>query len=226
MEQGKILLVAGCEPRLKAAAARLVEYADVFCAEEGTLCTPADALLLPMPAARREIVLAPLLAQVRHGGFVFAGLFTDAERAEIQRAGLLPCDYARQERFAVRNAVPTAEGAIQLAMENLPVTLHGLPVVVLGMGRLARALVPRLLALGARVAVIARRGEARAEAESFGARAFGFGRMGDIIGSVRLIVNTVPARILGMQELAKISPDALLLDISSAPYGAGSGYNR
>ena len=45
--------------------------------------------------------------------------------------------------------MPTAEGAIQLAMEELPITLHGARVLVIGYGRLGRVLADRLAGLKA-----------------------------------------------------------------------------
>ena len=57
--------------------------------------------------------------------------------------------------------MPTAEGAIQLAMEELPITLHGARVLVIGYGRLGRVLADRLAGLKARVSVAARPGLGR-----------------------------------------------------------------
>lgn len=54
-------------------------------------------------------------------------------------------------RSHIMNAVPTAEGAIQIAMEQTDVTLHGLPVLVIGHGRIGSLLARRLAALGAKV---------------------------------------------------------------------------
>ena len=88
---------------------------------------------------------------------VLGGRLTAQERTLIENAGLRAFDYAAAETFALRNAVPTAEGAIQIAMQELPVVLHRLPVLILGAGRVSRALQPRLRALGAEVTVAARR---------------------------------------------------------------------
>ena len=64
--------------------------------------------------------------------------------------------------------MPTAEGAIQLAMEELPITLHGARVLVIGYGRLGRVLADRLAGLKARVSVAARRYADLAWAENCG----------------------------------------------------------
>jgi len=127
-----------------------------------------DALLLPMPVTQdgvflhapfssSSMTLSALLPLVRPGGAVLGGRITPAEQRLIESAGLRALDYAKAETFAIRNAIPTAEGAIQLAMQELPVVLMRLPCLILGAGRVSRALQPRLKALGAEVTVAARR---------------------------------------------------------------------
>lgn len=135
-----------------------------------------DALILPMPVTQdglflhtpfgsSAIPLSTLLPLVRQGGMVLGGRLLDRERSMIEAAGLRAGDYAKQESFAIRNAVPTAEGAIQIAMQELPVVLHKLPCLILGAGRVSCALQQRLHALGADVTVAARRCPDRARSD-------------------------------------------------------------
>jgi len=121
--------------------------------------------------------------------------------------------------LAVANAVPTAEGAVQLAMEHLPITIHNSRVLVIGFGRLGRALAPRLRALGARVWVCARRYEQRAAAECMGLGSEGMDRLSDWLCSYDLVFNTVPAPVLGVEELAALKEGALVIDLASRPGG-------
>ena len=65
-----------------------------------------------------------------------------------QVRGLTIQDYFAREELAVANAVPTAEGAVQLAMEHLPITIHGARVLVVGFGRVGRTTAQRFQALG------------------------------------------------------------------------------
>ena len=127
-----------------------------------------DALLLPMPVTQdglflhtpcgsSAIPLSALLPLVRPSGLVLGGRFRESERKAIAAAGLRAADYAAQETFALRNAVPTAEGAVQIAMQEMPVVLHRLPCLILGAGRVSRALQQRLQGLGADVTIAARR---------------------------------------------------------------------
>ena len=51
-------------------------------------------------------------------------------------------------------------------------------------------------------------------------------QLGDVLGGFRLIINTVPAMLLGAEELQKISPQALVLDLASKPGGDDVGAYR
>ena len=117
------------------------------------------------------------------------------------------------------NALPTAEGAIQLAMEHLPITIHGARVLIIGFGRVGRITAQRFAALGARVTVAARKYEQLAWAQAMG---FGGQKLEHLVGwlcGYDLVVNTVPALVLGRGELEDLKPDCLILDLASKPGG-------
>ena len=121
------------------------------------------------------------------------------------------------------NAVPTAEGAVQLAMEHLPITIHGSRVLVIGFGRVGRLTAQRFQALGARVSVAARRYDQLAWAQAMG---FGGEHLAHLKGwlcGYDLIVNTVPAQVLGIEELEDVKLDCLILDLASKPGGVDLG---
>ena len=122
-------------------------------------------------------------------------------------------------RYPTANALPTAEGAIQIAMEELPITLHDARVLVVGFGRLGRTLAPRLRSLGARVWVSARRYEQRAAAECMGLGSEGVDGLSDWLCSYDIVFNTVPAPVLGVEELAALKERALVIDLASRPGG-------
>lgn len=124
------------------------------------------------------------------------------------------------------NAVPTAEGAIQLAMEHLPITIHGARVLVVGFGRVGRLAAQRFAALGARVSVAARKYEQLAWAQAMGFGAQQLGHLAGWLCSYDLVVNTVPARVLSRAELEDLKPGCLVIDLASKPGGvdlAGAG---
>ena len=125
------------------------------------------------------------------------------------------------EQCKIPHAVPTAEGAIQIAMEELPITIHGARVLVIGYGRVGRMTAQRFQALGARVSVAARKYADLAWAESQGLGVEQTGRLLGWLCSYDLVINTVPARVLGEAELGDLKPGCLVIDLASNPGGAG-----
>lgn len=177
---------------------------------DGLLHTPCSSLRL-----RAEDVLDRL----HPGQKVLGGRVTGRLRAMAAERGLTVTDYFEQEDLAVRNAIPTAEGAIRIAMEALPVTLHGTRVLILGFGRLGQALGPRLRGLGAAVRVAARRREQQAFAESLGLDSTGMESLREYLYCCDLVFNTVPSLILGVEELAALKEGAAVIDLASLPGG-------
>ena len=184
----------------------------------------ADCVVLPLPVSSGGGLLnAPLsrlsppitevLAPLSPGQMLCGG------RVDPVTAGLTIRDYFAREELAVANAVPTAEGAVQIAMEQLPITIHGARVLVVGFGRVGRALAQRLAALGAKVTVAARRYESLAWAQASGYGAEQTGQLAGWLCGYDLVVNTVPALVLGEAELADLKPDCLVLDLASKPGG-------
>ena len=190
----------------------------------------ADCVVLPLPAlgedgtvntplSRKTLSLEAVLDRLRPGQVVCAGRVETAAREAALRRGLAIHDYFAREELAVANAVPTAEGAIQIALEELPITLHGARALVVGYGRLGRALAPRLSALGARVSVAARKWEDLAWIEAAGYTAEHTGELEGWLCGYDLIVNTVPARVLDEGALRDLKPGCLIIDLASQPGG-------
>jgi dipicolinate synthase subunit A len=167
------LIAAGGDLRQKAAAEALSGEYDVYLTGFGrtadtALPESAEVLLLPTPAAPdgrylfapfadQPLALDELLGRLSPGAAVLGGRMTAELCETVEAAGFSAIDYTQSDSFAERNAIPTAEGALMLAMQALPVTLHGLSCLILGAGRISRALQMRLSGLGAHVTVAARR---------------------------------------------------------------------
>lgn len=237
-----VVAAVGGDMRLAAAAALFSRRAEVryfgseLCgeAEEGEMrcitladaVNGADIVLLGLPCSTDRIKInAPfhpcaiyaeeLLACVPDGAIICGGMIP----SEISGRHAKCIDYYRDEALQLRNAIPTAEGAIMLAMEETPFTVSGAKAAVLGSGRIAKALAPRLRSLGAEVTVIARKSEDRALWQVLGIRSAGFDDLKKHLAGSDLIFNTVPARVLGRAELAEIKPRAAVIDLASRPGG-------
>ena len=209
----------------------------VYGMEQRLCCEPtlegigrADCVILPLPAvdgkgvlhtplSGRQLPAGEVLTRLTPGQLVLAGKASTWLKAAAESCELVFADYFEQEELALRNAIPTAEGAIRIAMEAMPVTLHGARVLILGFGRLGLALGPRLRGLGAHVSVAARRREQRVSAELLNLGSEGMEGMKEWLHSYDLIVNTVPAMVLGVEELAALKEGAVVLDLASLPGG-------
>ena len=190
----------------------------------------ADCVILPLPAAgergelnaplgERSCALDWVLDFLRPGQLVCAGMVKPELAAMAERRGLILRDYFAREELAVANAVPTAEGAVQLALEELPITLHKARCLVIGYGRVGRVTAHRLGALGARVAVAARSHEQLAWAEVWGYATEHVARLTPWLCGYDLVVNTVPSRVLAEEQLSALKPGALVIDLASKPGG-------
>lgn len=188
----------------------------------------AEYVVLPLPAFGEDgcvtvrgdakVSVDDLLGLLRPGVRVFGGKL-GSEAARFQDAGIPAIDYLGLEEMAAANAVPTAEGTIQFAMEELPVTIQGSSCLVIGWGRIGKVLAAKLQALGAKVTVAARKDSDTALIRALGMQADTTSRYYRGLGSYDLIVNTVPARVLDRSELAQTRKDCLIIDLASKPGG-------
>ncbi len=189
-----------------------------------------DCVILPLPAvgeggilnaplSDRKVPLSAVAGRLKPGQILCGGKL-DAEFVRSAReTGCRVYDYFEREELAVKNAVPTVEGAIQIAMEELPTTLFGARVLVIGYGRIGRLLAHRLKGLGARVTVSARSFRDLAWIEAYGYCAEHTDQLAGWLCSYDLIINTVPAQVLGEAALEDVSSDCLIIDLASRPGG-------
>lgn len=137
-----------------------------------------------------------------------------ASRLDLKLIELLDLD-----EVAILNSIPTAEGAVWLAMGKVPVTIHGSRCFVLGFGRTGQTLAALLAAMGAQTTVVARNPAQRARALQMNCRACDFTELPELVGNAEIIFNTVPALVLDEKVLARVSPEALIVDLASSPGG-------
>lgn len=183
------------------------------------LTVTAGEGLLNAPLSPSKHPLTPILDRLTPQQFLCGGRVDDRVQALARERGLMIHDYFAREELAVANAVPTAEGAVQLAMEHMPITIHGAKVLVIGFGRVGRLTAQRFQALGAKVSVAARKYEQLSWAQAMGMGAEHLAHLKGWLCSYDLIVNTVPAQVLGREELADVKSDCLILDLASKPGG-------
>lgn len=186
-----------------------------------------DAVVFPLPLTRdRENINAPfsenkisiksLSEFLGKGKSIFTGKMSD-EISELFSGNKIYDCYSRED-FQLLNAVPTAEGIAEIALRELPITVKGAKIFVLGFGRTGKAIGELFKAMGADVIIGARRASVLAEAEKIGFKAVNISDDFEIPSKIRMAVNTVPARILSEKHLKQLK-GCLYAEAASAPYG-------
>ncbi len=190
----------------------------------------AEAVILGIPSSRDgETVFAPFY----HGLLplseffrmtdkktpVFCGLPDAKTETRFAESGHTIINYLQREELALLNAVPTAEGAIEIAMREMPRTIWNSNVLVAGFGRCGQYLARALSALGAHVSVTVRRSAAAALARTHGFSPVYVGELQGCAGTYDVIFNTVPHCIFDSSLLPFLRKDCLLVDLASLPGG-------
>ncbi len=195
---------------------QVVGMADEFA--QDSLTEPC-VWLLPYPFSGRARALIDELPR-GVGGYVVTGGLSEEDCARLAAAGFCHYDLNRDEQFLRANAHTTAEGAIELALAMLPCTLKGTECLVVGFGRIGKALTGLLQGFGAKVTVSARRREDLLVVEHLGLRSDTTGVWRHSLGRYRCIFQTVPHPVFTAETVCHLRPDCLFLDLASAPYGA------
>ena len=166
------------------------------------------------PCSSRSLPTETISRLLKDGGCILAGRIGDGLRAAFPNHTVM--DYMLREELNLRNAVPTAEGAVQIALEELPVTLSGLDVLIVGLGRIGTALAEILKGFGAHVTAAVHNPRGAAKARLCGISSIPTRR---ISGGYRLVFNTVPYLVFDSDMLGRFGKNTLFIDLASKPGG-------
>lgn len=178
----------------------------------------SDGRHLNAPYCTKKIILDDCFAELMKNKQVFGGMMGRLYQTSDIWDEIDAFDYFTREELAVRNAVPTAEGAIEIGMKEYPGTINGSKCLVVGYGRIGKMLSWMLRGIGAKVTVSARNQIDLAWIESLGYQGI---HTTEICNEAQydIIYNTAPALIFTRKLLSKISSDTLLIDLASSPGG-------
>jgi len=190
----------------------------------------SDVIIGPIPCSiDDETVNAPyhdekiyingMLKILSKNQLLIAGRISNKIQHLAKVRNVYAIDLLDREEMAVLNAIPTAEGAVQLAMEEMPITLHGSNVIVLGFGRIGKTLAKVLHGIGANVYVEARKYSDIAWIRSYGYKPVYIDDLSLYIDKADVIFNTVPSIILNEDLLKLVNKNCLLIDLASKPGG-------
>ncbi len=189
-----------------------------------------DFVILPIPALKeKEIINSPLcdyevkikdvLSKCDEETVVFAGKIGEDLEKTLEKNNIKYFDYLKREELAVLNAIPTAEGTIGIILEELPITIYGMKILIIGGGRISKVLRTSLVSLGADVSVCARKCSDLAWVKIDKCSDIKIKNMSKEIHQYDAIINTVPAKILDESMLSRVKKESLIIDLASKPGG-------
>ena len=201
----------------------------------------ADAIVLPLPVSRDGVTLncplykgdSPRLSEILElaeaDTVLLGGKIDRAFTMKATNKQLSVIDYFECEELQIKNAVPTAEGAIAIALDELPITIFGCKAAVVGYGRVGKVTAKLLGVMGADVTVAARSGEQLAYAEVNGHTPLSLKKTPKspepltALGKCDVIFNTVPYTVFTKEVLESLSPDTLIIDLAGDDGGVDRG---
>ncbi len=182
----------------------------------------SDLLILPLPSSQDGVTLnAPnadetvrldaLAARISPHQLVLC--------AKLSLPGVRCIDYYKREELTLLNAIPTAEGAIEIAMHESKRTLWGASSLIVGYGRIGKLLCDRLSGFQSRITASARKPADFALIRAAGFECLQTASLQKHIANYDFVFNTVPHLVIDRQVLARLRRGAVVIDLASAPGG-------
>ncbi|CAM4274991.1 dipicolinate synthase subunit A [Paenibacillus endophyticus] len=198
---------------------------------EEQLFEAVDALLLPAVGTDDQGIIHAVFSdremQVTEGHFsklpkhctVYTGMAKSYLRQLCEKHSLSLVELFDRDDVAIYNSIPTAEGALMMAIQNTDITIHGSSSMVLGFGRTGFTMARTLKGLGSKVKVGVRRSEHFARAAEMGFEPFYISGLLQHVSNIDLLFNTIPTMIVTAQIIANLPSRAVIIDLASKPGG-------
>lgn len=195
------------------------------------LVQSAAVLVGPVPFSRyvvsndsihseeKELTEEMLLENLHEGQCLYAGGIPEGFLSRAQKKGAVCRDFLKDDLFLQDNAWMTAEGCMAELLAAWPGCIKGSRILITGCGSCGRAIAQLLKQAGAEVTVCVRSVSSAWKAHEEGCAVSYFESLDEKLTEQDIIINTVPALVLKEAQLQKVRPDALLVEIASAPGG-------
>ena len=164
----------------------------------GPLPMTNDSENISAPFSDEKIPIDKLITEMSNKNkMFFAGKLSEKTIEKLQEGNIKYIDLLKREELVVLNTIATAEGTIQIAMENTQRTIHGSNILIMGFGRVGKVLAKMLDGIGAKVSC-----EARKDSDIAWIKAYGY-------NPIHLSEN----------RLRNVKKECTIIDLSSNPGG-------
>ena len=177
-----------------------------------------DDTTLNTPYSKDTIDIEELIIKIQNKKLV-AGSIKSHIFECIKNNNIEAIDLMNIEELTILNTIATAEGCLQIAMEETEKTIYNSNVLVLGFGRVGKTVADRFKKVGANVYCEARKKEDLAWIRIFGYNSIHLDNLDGYLNRFDIIINTIPAVILDENRLKKIKKECIIIDLTSIPGG-------
>lgn len=184
----------------------------------GPIPVTSDRKNLSMPFSNIKLPVEEFVSKVSCKALI-AGTLPEDYRKVLEEKNVNYVDVLKREEFTILNTIATAEGTIQIAMEETQKTVHGSKVLILGFGRIGKVLAKMLDGIGAEVSCEARKNEDISWIKAYGYEPIYLNELNENLGNFDIIINTIPFQILDSDRLDLVKKDVVLIDVASNPGG-------
>lgn len=190
-----------------------------------------DALVLPTVgtddngavesifSSKELVLLDDHIEQLPKHAKIYTGMVKSYLKNLCSKYGIEIVELLERDDVAIYNSIPSAEGALMMAIQNTDITIHGSRCMVLGLGRTGLTLARTLKGLGAHVMTGVRRSEHFARAWEMGFEPFYIEELAERVSHVDLLFNTIPTMIVTAKVIANFPHRAVIIDLASKPGG-------
>lgn len=182
----------------------------------GPVPLSSDRRRISSPFGRNVVELEDFITALK-GKYLIAGNINITDK--LEEMGVQSIDLLKREEFSVLNTIATAEGTIQIAMEETQRTVHGTNVLIMGFGRIGKVLAKMLDGIGAKVYCEARKNEDISWIKAYGYNPIHLNDLDENLGKFDIIINTIPFQLLSAEKLDLVKPEAVIIDLASNPGG-------
>jgi dipicolinate synthase subunit A len=220
-DRGYTVYITGFEklpavPKLKIAEPSALPYSDYI-----LLPAPfSDAEgYIRMPYSDAKLALTTLCPQFNPDACVILGGVDLCTQSLLESCGLTHVDLLTDEPYTARNAFLTSQAAVMLAGTKSMKALSDCNILICGFGNIGKTLAGLLKGFHSRVTVSARKDRDLEWIGILGYHAVETSEVHTIIHEQDIVFNTIPARVIGQNELAKAKKGVLMMELASKPYG-------
>lgn len=181
-----------------------------------------DSKTLNSPITEEKVTIKQFCKKV-HGKKIFCGNIMDNYKEKLEKNENTVIDLMKINSLAVKNAIPTAEGVVNIIITNTDFTIDKSKILVIGFGRVGERVSKVLKNMGANIFCIDVNKDKLANIAS---SSYNVIEKISEKQSYDVIVNTVPSMVLGEDKLKLISKETLIIDVASNPGGVDYNYAK